>query len=113
MKRNSILILLFAGWCIMAGCIKQVEVPLRTVEKILVVEGGITNDSSFYQVKLTYSGPFRFGNFVPDSLVETKANVLLKDDAGNQAQMVHTSGGVYESLNDDFIGIPGRSYHIE
>jgi hypothetical protein len=113
MNRHSILKFLIAGWTIMAGCIKQVEVPLRTVEKILVVEGGITNDSSFYQIKLTYSGPFRFGNFVPDSLVETNASVVLKDDAGNQTPMVHTAGGIYESLQDDFVGTPGRAYHIE
>jgi hypothetical protein len=113
MKRYSLLILILVGWCIIHGCIKNVEVPLRTVEKILVVEGGITNDSSFYRVKLTYSGPFRFGNFVPDSLVETKALVLLKDDAGHETEMVHTSGGVYESVDADFIGIPGRAYHLE
>jgi hypothetical protein len=68
MSKSSFFLMLIVGWCLIAGCIKQLEVPVRMVEKILVVEGGITNDTTAYQVKLTYSGPFRFGNFVPYSL---------------------------------------------
>jgi hypothetical protein len=112
MKRKGIVSLL-VFCCLFAACIKQVEPPLRSVEKILVVDGGITTDTGFYKVRLSYSGAFRFGNFVPDSLIEEQATVILKDDAGNETNMIYTSGGVYESVDADFIGVVGRAYSVE
>lgn len=97
---------------LLTGCIRQVEPPLRSVPKILVVEGGITNDSLSYQLRLTYSGPFRFGNFVPDSLIEEEAIVTIKDDAGSETFMTYHGGGLYKTDDAGFVGVPGRAYSI-
>src|SRR6476661_5031167 len=109
---RNITLYIFLAYCF-SGCIKQVELPIRSVEKLLVVDGGISNDTTAYTVRLSYSGGFRFGNFIPDSLIEEHATIIIKDEYGNQAAMIHRSNGIYQTEDTSYVGVPGRAYSVE
>src|SRR5258705_2740502 len=94
------------------ACIKQVNPDLRNAKPILVVEGSITTDSLLYTVKLTYSGPYKFGLDVPDEFLEKKADVFITDELGNQTMLVYKEKGIYETTDPAYIGKVGRSYRV-
>ena len=97
---------------ILSSCIKKIDVETRNVESILVVEGGITNDTVPCTVKLSYSGPFKRGNVIPDDFLEKEANVAIVDDLGNKTTLTYKGEGIYETTDPEYVGRVGRSYSV-
>ena len=97
----------------MLSCIKEVEVDLRNVKPILVVEGSVSTDSVPYEVRLTYSGMIELVSEIPDENLEKEALVQIKDDAGNSTTLLYENNGYYKTTDSTFVGLAGRSYHVE
>ncbi len=94
------------------SCIKQVTVPTRNVQPILVVEGNITTDSMPYTVRITYSGPFPYADQIPDQYLEKDAKVTISDDQGKSTSLTYTTQGVYTTTDSSFVGQAGRTYAV-
>jgi hypothetical protein len=97
----------------MLSCIKEVQVDLRNVKPILVVEGAVTTDPGPYSVRVTYSGMIELANQVPEENLEKDAVVVIKDDAGNATPTAYSGNGYYQTTDLGFVGVPGRTYHVE
>ncbi|GAB3490928.1 hypothetical protein GCM10027341_03270 [Spirosoma knui] len=95
------------------SCIDQVQLPVRTEEPRLVVEGQITNEAPPYTVKLTYTGKYSGseGQNPADQFV-SGAQVSLADDQGRSTRLVATGPGVYQTADSTFRGQVGRSYSL-
>ncbi len=108
MKKYILVILI--GF-LMQTCIDPFEFSVEEPERILVVDGKITNSTEDAQtIRLTYTTEFGKINNPP---VEN-ALILLKDDEGNAATFVEDEPGLYSlDPNGDMQGTIGKTYHIE
>jgi hypothetical protein len=97
------------GW-IAVSCVRTVNVPIRNVAPILVVEGMVTNEAPPYNIRLSYSGQFK--NIYEDSAIHyiQDAQVSIKDDAGDSVSCAWVGNGNYETADSTFRGTVGRSY---
>ncbi|MEO6548077.1 MAG: DUF4249 domain-containing protein [Ferruginibacter sp.] len=104
------------GGCVLfigqQACIKQIDVVTRNEKPILVLEGSVTTDSVPYTVKLTYSGPIKSSENIPDQYIEKDAKVTITDNLGNATALVYTTGGTYQTTDVAYIGKVGRSYSV-
>ncbi|MCX6218727.1 DUF4249 domain-containing protein [Spirosoma sp.] len=98
---------------VLAACIDQVQLPIRTETPRLVVEGQITNEAPPYIVRLTYTGNYggEGGQNVNDQYV-TGAQVTLGDDQGRSARFMSTGSGMYQTTDATFRGQVGRAYSL-
>jgi Domain of unknown function (DUF4249) len=105
--------LLFLFCCI--GCVRNINLPFRTVSAQLVVEGSISTEPPPYAIKLSYSG--RFNNTyqagMDSTFFITDARVVIEDDQGDSESCVWVGLGTYESVDSTFVGVLGRSYRIK
>ena len=92
------------------ACIDRVELPVRTEEPRLVVEGQITNEAPPYTVRLTYTGNYTEGN-IADQFVYG-AQISLADDRGRSTQFKSVGQGVYQTVDTTFRGQVGRAYSL-
>jgi hypothetical protein len=98
------------------SCIRQIDVPIRTVPPILVVEGWITTDPPPYTINLSYSGLFTNTYLAgQDSNQQfiTDAKVTLLDDLGDSTSCIRSVKGTYLSSDTNFIGTVGRTYTLK
>ncbi|HUR12675.1 MAG TPA: DUF4249 domain-containing protein [Flavitalea sp.] len=109
---NIRLVVILAFFFSMVSCIKEIRPPLRTVTPKLVVEGGITTDTTPYQVKLSFSGPYRFGQNIPDSLIIEDAQVSIADNIGRSTPLTYKGNGIYVTTDTTFIGQSGKAYQV-
>ena len=113
MACHTIKLLPFLLVGLFSSCIREVNVPIRNTNSMLVVEGAITTGSPPYNVKLTYSGQFSNTLLVPKELYISDAKVLVLDDMGDSTNCVWTGNGNYQTSDSGFIGVIGRSYFIK
>lgn len=92
------------------SCIKDVNVPLRSVEHRLVVEGQISTDPGPYNIRLTLSGDLTSGTQIPEENLVTDAQVSVHDDQGRIVAFQHTGSGIYQTVDPNFTGEVGRTY---
>src|ERR1035438_10455133 len=98
------------------SCMRQVDVPIRTVPPILVVEGWITTDPPQYSINLSYSGMFtNTFQAALDSNQQfiTDAKVTILDDLGDTTACFRSTNGTYLSYDTNFIGTVGRTYMLK
>ncbi|UFH56563.1 DUF4249 domain-containing protein [Spirosoma sp. KNUC1025] len=97
----------------LAACIDQVQLPVRTEEPRLVVEGQITNEAPPYSVRLTYTGKYSGadGQNPANQYVES-AQVVVGDDQGRSARFVSLGQGIYQTTDTTFRGQIGRTYSL-
>ena len=107
MKRIITGILIF--YCLLVSCYKPYDANIDAKEKILVVEGMITNEPASYNIRLSYAMPFYSGDA---SEPVRSANVYVSDDLGNNFPFPESAGGYYKSDPLQFTGIPGRTYTL-
>lgn len=109
-KRLCISLLLIG---LLAACVDEVGLPIRQVERRLVVEGLIT-DGPFPWVRLTYTGFYNSANPAPPELTVNDALVTIRDDRGRQVRLVPDPFvPAYYGLRDSsFAGEVGRSYTL-
>ena len=81
---------------------------LDSGKKIPVIQGSINNGPGPYEVTLFWASPF--GSRQMDPIED--ATVFIFDDKGNQEQLTMSTPGYYETPNDDFTGIPDRTYTL-
>ncbi|GAB4055266.1 DUF4249 domain-containing protein [Spirosoma litoris] len=97
---------------LVAACIDQVSLPIRTEAPRLVVEGQITNEAPPYTVRLTYTGNYGgSGQNVSDQYVK-EAQVTIADDQGRSTRLVSTGLGLYQTADSTFRGQVGRAYSL-
>ncbi len=92
------------------ACIDRVELPVRSEEPHLVVEGQITNEAPPYTVRLTYTGKYSEGN-VADQFVYG-AQVSLGNDQGRSTQFKSIGAGLYKTMDSTFRGEVSRAYSL-
>ncbi len=114
MRRNLIpylIVILF-----LVSCVRQVNVPVRTVPPRLVVEGWMSTDSTPYTIKLSYSGPFTNTYQASQDTGKyfiTDARVTIADDLGDSTSCNWVGSGNYVSADPNFIGTVGRTYILK
>lgn len=96
------------------SCINPVELPIRQMERRLVVDGLITDEPPPYPIKLTYSGNLSRSLLIPDELAINGAIVTLEDNVGNRVQLLQDplNPAVYWMRDARLRGVPGRSYTL-
>jgi Domain of unknown function (DUF4249) len=99
---------------VLASCVDEVSLPLRDPSPQLVVEGLISNDPVPYEVKLSYTGVFSSGRFLPIRLIVNGALVTISDDRGNTTTLEQDflDPGTYRTTDPSFVGVVGRSYTL-
>jgi hypothetical protein len=107
MKPASIIFIIISG--LVTSCYKVYDPHIDTAEKVLVVNGMITNKTDIYHVLITYAKSF---NSVGTGLSISAANVYVTDDLGNSSIFHERGIGNYISDSLQFTGHPGRTYWL-
>ncbi len=94
------------------GCIERFELPVLSLNPILVVDGAITSDPGPY--KVTLYRPHVTNRIIKIPEYVTQATVQIFDDQGNSEMLTETlSGGEYYTSANGMRGTIGRKYHIK
>lgn len=91
------------------SCYKPYDPNIEASERILVVDGLITNDTSSYKVTLTYASPFDSGG---THMPVRSAKVYVTDNTGGIYFFSDKGSGNYMSDSLLFIGKPGNVYTL-
>ena len=100
----SITILLSLLAMMTISCEKEIDVNLRSVDPILVIEGKVMEDS-LVKVRLTTTKDFYSENEFPPV---TKAEVIVSDNSGNKETLILNPDGWYTT--NGIKGVIGKSY---
>jgi hypothetical protein len=101
-----IFILIFS---LLTSCYKVYDPKIDTDQKVLVVDGVITNKTEAYNVILFWARPF---NSSEKGIPVIGANVSVTDDHGNSFLFTEIGKGVYVSDYLQFTGHPGHTYRL-
>jgi hypothetical protein len=116
MKRTSVYFITGSMILFYAGCIRNVNVPIRTVPPVLVVEGSVTTDPPPYSINLSYSGMFTNtyqAGMDSNHYFVTDAKVTISDDLGDSTSCILSVNGTYQSVDSGFVGSVGRTYTLK
>lgn len=91
----------------LASCTEPFDARSFTFERVIVVDGLLTDENKFHQLKLTYTYPI--GSQSDDGI--TNADVRLIDSNGRQVFFREQSPGLYQS-SLAFAGEVGKSYRL-
>lgn len=94
-----------------SACIDSFNLKVGSVEKVLVVDGMITNAAGPYTIKLVWSSDV--GAVLTYATPVTNAKVSIADDQGNVELLSDQGSGIYQTQVNGFQGIAGRTYHTE
>ncbi|MEI7586353.1 DUF4249 domain-containing protein [Runella sp.] len=96
------------------SCIREIDLPIRVEQPVLVVDGMITDEAPPYIVKLTYTGVYKASNRIDESQTVSGAKVVLSDDQGKKAtfEQVLEEPGKYQITDASFKGQIGRTYTL-
>lgn len=110
MKRDIIRLLVFIITTTVFSCTEPYQFEVNDYEKILIVQGIITNQDGPYEVKLSRTLPLAIDD---DSLIyETGALVTISDNSGNLEIFQEVSPGVYKSSTGGMKGELGKEYTL-
>ncbi|HTR28773.1 MAG TPA: DUF4249 domain-containing protein [Puia sp.] len=115
MKKRKIIVALCSFFLFQAACVRQVKVPTRNSNHLLVVQGLITTAPGPYTINLSYSGPYTnsYQASRQDSLYFiTDAKVVIRDNLGDSTNCTYTDFGNYVSTDTPFAGVVGRTYTL-
>lgn len=77
-------------------------------ERLLVVDGRITNEPVPYTIRLSTSSSIEAGIFKP----VTNAKIIISDDVGQSELLTEIDNGIYQTDPNGIKGIIGRKYRI-
>lgn len=97
---------------VFVACKEEFPVVSPTDEKILVIEGGITNNPGPYSIRLSTTSPL-IQPFQAQKSPYPDCHITIFDNVGHAAVLTETDAGVYETSPDAIRGQPGLEYHIE
>ncbi|MFT6854235.1 MAG: hypothetical protein ACJA0X_000193 [Cyclobacteriaceae bacterium] len=107
-KYSRTTIILIAAMAIyLASCVEPYEFSRTNYEKVLVVDGSVTNLEGPYEVKLSYTSRLEGEIGIP----VVNADVKVLDDAGNTYQYSESEEGSYLS-SPELKGEVGTSYKL-
>ncbi|MCW3784872.1 DUF4249 domain-containing protein [Marinilabiliaceae bacterium AAT] len=95
----------------LVNCVYKYEPDISKYENILVVEAELSNLPGPYEVKLSRS----FGYGQKNGSPVCDATVKFMDKTGLEIPLFETNEGIYQTIDNSFQGIVGKSYklHIE
>lgn len=105
MKIRGIIILLIL---LISGCKEEFPLNFNTSEKILVVEGGITNIPGPYSIRLSTTLPVNQPLRVPYK----NCIVTVSDNKGQSEILTETEPGVYKTSENGIQGEIGNEYSL-
>ncbi|MCV9926686.1 DUF4249 domain-containing protein [Flavobacterium sp. LS1R49] len=105
-KINKILVLLLLTY-VTNSCTETYALQTDTYEEAIVIEATLTNEFKKQEIKVTKTARFEDEGVT----VEKGANVIVKDDQGNEYSFIEQSG-IYVSQTE-FTVTPGRAYYLE
>ena len=92
------------------ACVEEYWPDLGTkYDRVLVVDGLVTDQPGPYTVKLSFSSTVDNAEYIPASGYQ----VQIFDDAGNNETLNETENGIYKTDSLGIQGIVGRKYRIE
>ncbi|MGV3505140.1 MAG: DUF4249 domain-containing protein [Adhaeribacter sp.] len=94
-----------------SACIDPLDLKPQTGEKLLVVDGMITNEMGPATIRLSNTAAY-VAYSEPWNTAETGATLTLTDDQGQQEQLLETSPGVYKTSGQGLQGQAGRTYTL-
>ncbi len=103
-KKLFFLLLLSIGF---SNCVEEFEFKNETFESILIINARITDELKHQEIRL--SRTFRFEEEGPAN--ESGAEVIIKDNKGNEYVFKDTGEGIYHSENE-FMAISGLEYQL-
>ncbi len=104
---NKLIVIFLISVLILGQACKQAYHPeIDEAEKLLVVEGLLTDESNTITVRLSNTTPFQDQEISP----EYGATVFVNDDAGQTYNLKEKSHGVYE--DSTFQSVYGRIYTL-
>jgi hypothetical protein len=97
------------------SCEEPVHLDVSQGETRVVIEGQVTNVAGYQYVKVSQSGGF-YDTGKPTRI--TDADVVIKDDSGNEYPFVHNPGKLADSVGyylpvTPFTGEVGRTYFLQ
>ena len=95
------------------GCVKERHFEVNDYEDHLIVFGEITNHKDPVKIKLSRTAPYTNNTEKGRNKPVLKANVWILENDSEKMELVDTSGkGIYELLDGDFKGSPGKTYQL-
>jgi hypothetical protein len=93
----------------MTSCSKVYDPQIDTTQKVLVVDGMVTNKNDAYHIFLTYAMPF---NSSKKGTPVSGANVYVTDNLANSCKFNERTTGDYVSDSLQFTGQAGNTYRL-
>mgnify|MGYP000871667767 FL=1 len=105
MKKQYLILLLTLGSVV--ACVKPYDFDPLSYEKVLVIDGAVTNEPGPYEVSITYTFPLE------ETTAETVADaqVWVMDGNGLRTNFSPSESGVYTSP-PAFRGVVGNRYSL-
>ncbi len=122
MKKKPLDLFWWLFTCVMlsfmqSSCVDEVQLPARSVESRLVVEGLITDEKPPYTVKLSYTGEYNSLIYGQNEIPVNGADVRIIEVGGRTVKLEQDplTPSYYWMRDSTFVGKVGRSYqlHIE
>ena len=100
--------------CIISSCVNEVQLPARSVESRLVVEGTITNEAPPYAVKLTFTGVYNSLIYGQNEIPVNGAIVSITEIGGRTVLLDQdpVTPLYYWMRDSSFVGKVGKSYQL-
>ncbi len=89
-------------------CVDPYVPEVGGYEKLLVVDGLITDENSSFSVKLSRT----YQDIATGPSPVTDATVYISDDANNTSYLTHAGSGIYKTDSTQFRGYIGRTYSL-
>ncbi len=112
MKQSTFLVLVCV---VLASCVEEVQLPPRSVESRLVVEGLITDEAPPYAIKLTFTGLYNSLVFGQKEIPLDGAAVFVTELGGRRVQLQQDPvNPLFHWLRDpEFVGQVGKRYQLD
>lgn len=96
------------------SCVDEVQLPARSVESRLVVEGLITDEKPPYTIKLTYTGEYNSLIYGQKEIPVNGADVRIIEIGGRSVKLEQDplTPSYYWMRDSTFVGKTGRSYQL-
>jgi hypothetical protein len=109
-SKIQLIVSIFALFFLTTSCVEEYWPELDSnSDKIVVVDGKITNFPGPYTVKLSYSSSIDSSYYKPIP----SAEVIIIDDQGNREILTENDSGIYLTKIGGLQGVVGNSYKIK
>lgn len=91
------------------SCIEEFEPGSVKFEKLLVIDGSISDQAKAHEIKLSFTSPINANDDQPIQVL-SGATVWVEDDLGNRLDYIEQNAGTY--VSGVFAAVAGRSYSL-